>query len=699
MLKKNLSINKFQKRVKPKLRLFSIKDLKIGLKLNLSFLILISISLIIVSLISYTQFSKIIIDQNKNNLVELMKQKGESINRSLQELDKDFKAVANNDSLGEKVAKYSSMERGKKVQTSDQIYKYLDDTFKTSMDIADMFIVSNSQDIFYYGGSGRDKDYDIFSDPYYVDFINSEKDSLKTIPYVSAHSLTNQMSPRIITAFYRMRISTSLKSIGNLVVNLKEDYLYNLIKDMKVDYNTKVIILDSDNNIVMDPSNRAENGNKYAIDISSYVADNENHWFNKEIDKEMNLVTYYKFTNTDWILVGLTPISNMTKTASSIRLLMLIIGLVSLALAFFLSTFITKDITKGIKELIARMDKVKTGVLAIDSLPNRKDEVGLLGDRFVDMLESFRESIKDINTLSGITSEAADEISVNATKNFEEFENLSIKIMEIHNKSKNQNNDVHKINQITTELSNKIEEILSYFNTIGSRINNTKALTGEGKDSVTDLKDKSYKVADIIDNIAAMSTELNSEFKEIGKITEAVKGVAKQTDLLALNAEIEAARLGEQGKGFGVIAKSVKQLAAETSNSTKYIESIINKLKDKIKELNEAINISEQFMKEQVHSVEDTTESFDAIAHTMEEMVRQILIVKDEIENINNTREDINKIMDILSSSSEDNVAVSKEIAVSAEEKENLNEELVELSKHLKELAVDVESKVQKFKL
>ncbi|WP_160691250.1 methyl-accepting chemotaxis protein [Clostridium sp. C2-6-12] len=699
MLKKKYLVRKLLVKVNSNFHFVSMKNLRIRVKLNFGFLLLISISLFIVSIISYNQFSNTIINQNKNSLIELMKQKGENIDKSLQDIDKNFQIIANNDSLGEKVSKYKDMDSMKKTQVSNEIRSYLGDALKTRMDVADAFIVSKNKDIFYYGGSGFDANYDIFSEPNYEEFVSSNKNSSKTIPYVNGHSFTKQISPKVITAFYKMRVSSNLNGIGNLAVNLKEDYIYSLISDMKVGYDTKIIIIDKNNNLVIDPSDRNNNGNKYSIDIAGSIEENENNWFNKEINSENNLVTFYKFTNTDWILVGLTPIDNMTKVASTIRWQILGVGIVSIALIFFFSTFITRDITSGLSQLIKGMDKVKDGVLIGVEVPNRKDEVGLLGNRFIEMLESFRDSINDIKNMSGITSKAADEISSNAMKNYEEFESMRLKISDIYTKSKNQNDDICSINELTTELSNKIEAIISYFRNIDCSISDTKELTYHGKKNLDLLKVKSDKVASITVNVLATSEALNKEFKEIRKITDAVNAIAKQTDLLALNAEIEAARLGEQGKGFSVIAKSVKELSGSTSSSTKYIDSIINNLNDKINELNNEVNRSEEYMKEQIESVIDSTNSFDSIASKMEFLVSQILNVKDEVAAIDITREKINETMGILNISSNDNLLISNEIAASAEEKIHLNEELVELSSSLKELAIKVEGKVQKFKI
>lgn len=590
MLKKNYLIKKSLVKVKANFPFVSIKNLRIRVKLNLGFLILISMSLFIVSIISYKQFSNTIINQNRDNLIELMKQKGENIDRSLQDIDKTFQSIANNDNIGEKVEKFKYMDSLKKTQVSGEIRSYLENALKTRMDVADAFVVSNNKDVFYYGGSGYDTKYDIFSEPNYEEFVSSNKNSSKTIPYVNGHSFTKQISPKVITAFYKMRISSSLASIGNLVVNLKEDYIYSLIKDMKVNYDTKIIIIDKNNNLVMDPLDRDDNGKKYSIDMAGNIEENENNWFNKQINNENNLVTFYKFANTDWVFVGLTPISNMTKVASAIRWQIFVVGIISMALIFFFSTFITRDITKGLSELIRGMDKVKDGVLTGILLPSRKDEVGLLSNRFLEMLESFRDSINDIKNMSGITSKAADEISSHAMKNYDEFESMRAKISDIYSKSKNQNNDIYNIDEITTELSNKIEDIISYFRNIDRSINDTKQLTLNGKMNLDLLKVKSDQVAYITINVLSTSEALNKEFNEIRKITDEVSTIAKQTDLLALNAEIEAARLGEQGKGFSVIAKSVKELAASTSNSTKYIDSIINKLNDKIKELNNEVH-------------------------------------------------------------------------------------------------------------
>ncbi|MBC8059504.1 MAG: hypothetical protein H7Y18_02450, partial [Clostridiaceae bacterium] len=169
----------------------SIKNLRIKVKLSLAFLLLISLSLLIVSVVSYNKFSSIIISQNRTNFIELMKQKGENINNSLLEIDKDFNVLSNNDTVGNIVTKYKDLDYGEKIKADTQIHDFLINTLKTRMDIADIFITSTTNDVFYQGGSGIDGAYNIFEDPKYKQFIESNKWSSKTIPYESTHKLTS----------------------------------------------------------------------------------------------------------------------------------------------------------------------------------------------------------------------------------------------------------------------------------------------------------------------------------------------------------------------------------------------------------------------------------------------------------------------------------------------------------------------------
>lgn len=675
------------------------KNLKIGTKLNLSFAILIIVPLSIIGILSYSKMSSSLIEQNRNNLIELMKQTSKSIDIAFMEIDRNMTALSRNEQIGSLVENYSKLDDNQKIRTKNQIQHLMNDAINARIEIADIYIITKNNDIFSSGVRVMDPKYDLISSYAVTRFKESERNSLWIDTYETDNDATGGISKRILTVFKNMYVSTSLKSVGTLMANVKEQYLYDLVKDIKMDYDGYFFVIGQDKNIVMDPKNLNNNGMILKDRYLDKVFQEDTSWFIEEIDGEEMLVTFSKCKNLDWVVVGLTPVKNITAPVTSMGFELLLIGIFCLIISFFAAVLITRDITKPMGLLIKQIEKVKEGQLNIKYKVGRNDEIGILARCFRDMAERLKYLILEIKKMSGETYKLSQELSATSEENYATIEEFSQTINDIQEEIHSQVKGIETCSHVAFSLSDEIEDIIESFNHMNQKIYEVKVSSEQGKESVGTLKDKAENLKEMIENVSAVVEGLINESKEISVITTTIKYIAEQIDLLALNAAVEAARAGLYGKGFSVVAEEVKKLAEQTSSSVQYIDEKLNHMSMSIENVRKVVISTEKFTQEHNIAVKDTSEKFELIDHSMDYVVEEIDGVKDLISNIEKSRKEIVVLMERLNNSSREHFASTQNLAAASSEEVELNKHLVEMAEELRALSAIVEEKISVFSL
>lgn len=675
------------------------KNLKIGTKLNLSFAILIIVPLSIIGILSYSKMSSSLIEQNRNNLIELMKQTSKSIDIAFMEIDRNMTALSRNEQIGSLVENYSKLDDNQKIRTKNQIQHLMNDAINTRVEIADIYIITKNNDIFSSGVRVMDPKYDLISSYAVTKFKESERNSLWIDTYETDNDATGGISKRILTVFKNMYVSTSLKSVGTLMANVKEQYLYDLVKDIKMDYDGYFFVIGQDKNIVMDPKNLNNNGMILKDRYLDKVFQEDTSWFIEEIDGEEMLVTFSKCKNLDWVVVGLTPVKNITAPVTSMGFELLLIGIFCLIISFFAAVLITRDITKPMGLLIKQIEKVKEGQLNIKYKVGRNDEIGILARCFRDMAERLKYLILEIKKMSGETYKLSQELSATSEENYATIEEFSQTINDIQEEIHSQVKGIETCSHVAFSLSDEIEDIIESFNHMNQKIYEVKVSSEQGKESVGTLKDKAENLKEMIENVSAVVEGLINESKEISVITTTIKYIAEQIDLLALNAAVEAARAGLYGKGFSVVAEEVKKLAEQTSSSVQYIDEKLNHMSMSIENVRKVVISTEKFTQEHNIAVKDTSEKFELIDHSMDYVVEEIDGVKYLISNIEKSRKEIVVLMERLNNSSREHFASTQNLAAASSEEVELNKHLVEMAEELRALSAIVEEKISVFSL
>jgi len=248
------------------------------------------------------------------------------------------------------------------------------------------------------------------------------------------------------------------------------------------------------------------------------------------------------------------------------------VSIIILIIALVFGVIVSRSILAGITKLQETMLKVSnTQDLSIVVEPISNDELGEMGTAFNNMLGSFRDLITSVNLSVSTVNEATDSLSKN------------INIANTGVDSQIQQTDM--VATAVTEMVATVDEIANNTNAAASKAETTNNNAISGKDGVTQTIAKIDELSEKLRESEDIVHELAKDSDTIGSVLDVIRGIAEQTNLLALNAAIEAARAGEQGRGFAVVADEVRTLASRTQDSTQEIETIISSLQGRTKEI------------------------------------------------------------------------------------------------------------------
>jgi len=264
----------------------------------------------------------------------------------------------------------------------------------------------------------------------------------------------------------------------------------------------------------------------------------------------------------DEAYASISMLDSRLLNATIITTLLVIIFMIVIASIF------SKRLVKPIKHLNAVIDQSSRNLdltlVCVDKQYNTGDEIGQLAQSFDNMTLAFSKTLKQVMTSS---KELMDKVEF-LTKNFKE----------ITNKTQQQKEYSTQVAAAVEEMAatsvQVAESALGTFNISKS----TVELSEEGRNNVIATVSSNEELAELMKKNTDIMTELDRHSSNIGSVLDVISGVAEQTNLLALNAAIEAARAGEQGRGFAVVADEVRSLAQRTEVSTKEIQAIIKGL-------------------------------------------------------------------------------------------------------------------------
>jgi len=338
---------------------------------------------------------------------------------------------------------------------------------------------------------------------------------------------------------------------------------------------------------------------------------------------------------------------------SAFQLLVIIAGL-SMFIGVGMAVFIIRNLLENIRSAVKVAETISAGDLSQKVEPGGDDEMGQLLRSLSTMRDNLYKMVTQMNDASAQLASSSEEFAAVAE---ETNENIN-----------NQQSEIEQAATAINQMTATIQEVARNSANTSETAQATNIASADGQAAFKQTVHSINQLADDIDNASSVIHNLESHSDNIGGVLSVIKDIAEQTNLLALNAAIEAARAGEQGRGFAVVADEVRTLASRTQDSTSEIEGMIEKLQNGSRE---AVRVMDHSRKQATQSVEFA----DTVGAKLQAITESVSLISNMSTEIATAAEEqacvsdeINRNIVAISNLGSQNAAGANETTASSEE-------------------------------
>ena len=287
---------------------------------------------------------------------------------------------------------------------------------------------------------------------------------------------------------------------------------------------------------------------------------------------------------------------------------MVLIGVVAtILITNYLMLGFNLSVRHGLQEILTATEKVAQGDLTCQVQLNSRDELGQFASEFNRMAERMRNLLAMVNTTVASVAEQAESVSHIASQS--------------HSSVDEQHKQIERVASAFNQMTRSAQEIANQTQTASQQSREVGSKSHQGQSLVQNTLTDINRLSSDINQAVHVIHKLEQDSSNITQVLDVIKGIAEQTNLLALNAAIEAARAGEQGRGFAVVADEVRTLAQRTQNSASEIEQMIIQLQEGVNGAVEAMQVSHQKASQTVSNSSAVSETLNLISEHIEQIV------------------------------------------------------------------------------
>lgn len=388
------------------------------------------------------------------------------------------------------------------------------------------------------------------------------------------------------------------------------------------------------------------------------------------------------------------------KSISSARTASFVILFISIVISIFLVLYVRRSITKPLNMVMDAAQVIANGDLSQQDIAyESKDEIGQLAKVFNQMKTGLRALIKNIQANTEQLSAAAEELSASTEEVSATTEDVTHQVAMTADAAQGSARAANESALAMEETAQGVQRIAEASQTLHTSSLDASGTATHGTEIIEQAKKQMNVINSSTTVVNDLVQKLAKQTEEIENITKVITDITDQTNLLALNAAIEAARAGEHGKGFAVVADEVRKLAEESKESANSIAALTVEIKTDTENVERAVGDSLVSVKDGVGIISEAGESFHSIVSAVDTMTTQIQEISATSEQLSASAEQVSASVNEISTGAQAAAGSIDNIAAAMEEQTATMQEVSSVAVSLNESAQDLQAEIQRFKV
>lgn len=496
--------------------------------------------------------------------------------------------------------------------------------------------------------------------------------------------------------FYCVRtlINNSGLTMGYLIMDIKSDYIQNVLQDSNLPVGSVIGFVTQDGReVTVSSEDTGITLEQLSVDLTS---EDQGQQYIKYKNKEYLLI-HRIIQSTHSYVYSLIPKDVIIEQASSVKLLTVIMVIIATVIATLCGFFMSRDITKVTKKINQVLQKTTAGDLTGVVMIRRKDEFGVLSNCVNEMIYSMKALISEMMSIGQNVLTSSAEVSENAQLLLTASNNVSEAIDEITQGSNQQAEDLQQCLEQMNGLSEQINVISDNVTEIDTAAGVTTDIVGRGMEIIEKLSKASIDTIRITEIVIANVLDLEAKSASINKIVTSINEIAEQTNLLSLNATIEAARAGDAGKGFAVVADEIHKLADQSKVSAQEIKRLIEQIQTQTQTTVSNVKTAEASVNTQNDTLSETIKAFKQIQENVKGLTLNLNTISSEMMGMEKSKADMLEAISNISSVSEEVAASTEELNATATGELDIAQKLSITAELLDEKSNTMKKVIEKF--
>lgn len=483
---------------------------------------------------------------------------------------------------------------------------------------------------------------------------------------------------------------------GVFGIDLDLDALNKSILNVKIGREGYPFIVNDNNEYIIHP--KEELGAVAKEAWTNKIQQSSQGSLDYKLGNEMKQLTYMTNKVTGWKIAGTFSKSEIEEDAKPILKRTVLVIIIAMVIGSVVTYFIIQRIIRPLRRLTENAVSIADGNLNVDIHQEEIKEIGLLSASFQAMVDSLKTLIHSIHERSDLLAASSEELSATTEQSTAATEQIAKMMQELASGTDVQAAKVEKSEEAIEKMKEGIEEIAVKSTETSVVAQQANESVSAGNKAIDAAVVQMNTIDDTIKDLSTVIQHLNERSKQIEQITIVIDNIAGQTNLLALNAAIEAARAGEHGKGFAVVADEVRKLAEQSQQSANEIKSLIVTINQdmmnivgsmdkgigEVQKGIDVVNVAGSSFEDIRSYMEKVEQDVNATSLTTANLAVSVSHVVEAFEGITAVTSEAGSSIQNVSAATQEQLSSMEEVQASAESLSYVAEELQDMVKRFK---------------